>query len=374
MDIHAKDGDTGNPRPIMISIEGDSLGYFDIESIPGSGQAKLITSFNPLDREHPMVLQNGGVYSFYVKVCILLKNICTFQSYNFRLMKFILQATEIIDDETPGDYSVTQVTIVITDTDDHKPEFNQKEFNVSIPENIKYGSPIPGLSVYVEDNDLNINSRYNLTLRHVLNSENVFTVSPSYGEGRTPLSIKVNDASKLDYDVEDDTKRSLSFDIVALVNDEEASSTRVNIKLLDTNDNSPIFDKENYKLNVLEDVEDGFKVSDLKAKDKDSGAFGKLEYILTGFGSDHFKTEKNEGGLYVKGPLDYEKQKSYSLTMVAKDGGGKVSTVNVFVEIQDVNDNAPSFDVAEYSRTIRDGATTFEPQLVVRVMIALKKY
>lgn len=73
MDILAKDGDTGNPRPIMISIEGDSLGYFDIESSPGSGKATLITSFTPLDRENPMVLQNGGVYSFYVKVCILIK-------------------------------------------------------------------------------------------------------------------------------------------------------------------------------------------------------------------------------------------------------------------------------------------------------------
>lgn len=272
-----------------------------------------------------------------------------------------------MDNDEPSDYSVTQVTIVITDTDDHNPEFNENEFNVSIPENIEVGTPIPGLSVYVEDNDLNINSRYNLTLRHVLNSENVFTVSPAYGEGRTPLAIKVNDASKLDYDVDDDSKRSLSFDIVALVNDQEVSSTRVNIKLLDTNDNSPIFEKEDYKLNVLEDVEDGFKISDLKAKDKDSGAFGKLEYVLTGFGSDHFKTEKNEGGVYVKGPLDFEKQKSYSLTMVAKDGGGKVSTVNVFVEVQDVNDNAPAFDIAEYSRTIRDGATSFEPQLVVRV-------
>lgn len=255
----------------------------------------------------------------------------------------------------------------MTDTDDHKPVFNQEAFNVSMPENIDVGTQIPGLSLHIEDHDLGVNSKYNLSLRNVFNSEGVFIVSPSYGEGRTPLSIKVNDSTKLDYDIEDDALRSFSLDIVASVNNEEVASTRINIKLLDTNDNAPIFAMEDYKVNVLEDVENGFKIADLKAKDKDSGTFGRLEYTLTGFGAEFFKTEKNEGGLFVNRALDFEKQKSYSLTMVAKDGGGKVSTVNVFVEVQDVNDNAPVFDSSEYSRTIRDGATAFEPQFVVRV-------
>lgn len=65
--------------------------------------------------------------------------------------------------------------------------------------------------------------------------------------------------------------------------------------------------------------------------------------------------------------LDYETQKSYSLTFEARDGGGRVSTANLFVEVEDVNDNTPVFEQKEYSRTVREGATNFQPQLFVRV-------
>lgn len=65
--------------------------------------------------------------------------------------------------------------------------------------------------------------------------------------------------------------------------------------------------------------------------------------------------------------VDYEKQKSYSLTLEAKDGGGRITTVNILVQLADVNDNAPVFELTEYRRTVREGAVTFQPQFFVRV-------
>lgn len=251
--------------------------------------------------------------------------------------------------------------------DDHVPEFNKDVFDVSIPENIENGSPIPGLSIYVEDHDIGQNSKYDLRLRNVFNSEGVFSISTEHGEGRTPLSIKVKDSSRLDYDVDDEEKRLFSFDIVTSVDDNDLSSARVNVKLLDMNDNVPVFDENSYKFNVLENATIGTKIGDIQATDKDYGIFGEVEYTLTGFGSNLFKTDKNKGGLYVAQLLDYEKQKSYSFTLFAKDGGAKGSTASIFVEVLDVNDNAPVFEISEYSRTIRDGATSFEPQFIVRV-------
>lgn len=206
-----------------------------------------------------------------------------------------------------------------------------------------------------------------MSLRNVYNSEGVFAISTDHGEGRTPISIKVKDSTTLDYDVDEEDKRLFSFDIVTSKNGQELSSARVNIKLLDMNDNTPIFQEPIYKFNVLENATIGTKIGEVFATDKDYGIFGEIEYTLTGFGSNMFKTNKNKGGVYVKQILDYEKQKSYSLTLFAKDGGGKGSTVSVFVEVLDINDNAPVFESGEYSRTIRDGATSFEPQFVVRV-------
>lgn len=267
----------------------------------------------------------------------------------------------------PSDFTVTPITIIVTDTDDHIPKFNKEQFDIAIPENIENGSPIPGLSIYVEDNDIGQNSKYDLRIENVFNSEGVFALSTNHGEGRTPISIKVKDSSKLDYDVDDDSKRLFSFDIVSSVNHTDLSSARVNIKLLDMNDNAPVFDEISYKFNVLENATIGTKIGNIYATDKDYGIFGEIEYTLTGFGSNLFKTDRNKGGLYVRQLLDYEKQKSYSLTLFAKDGGGKGTTTSIFVEVIDVNDNAPIFELAEYTRTIRDGATSFEPQLIVRV-------
>ncbi|PZC83942.1 hypothetical protein B5X24_HaOG206691 [Helicoverpa armigera] len=342
MEIIAKDGDTANPRPVLLTLEGDSQQYFKLLPDRPLGRATLVASDIPIDRESDVVMQNGGVYSFFVK------------------------ATELINNEVPSDFTVTTITIIVTDVDDHVPKFNKEEFDISIPENIENGSPIPGLSIYVEDHDIGQNSKYDLKLRDVWNSEGVFALSTDHGEGRTPISIKVKDSSRLDYEVDDDNKRLFNFDIVTMANGVELSSARINIKLLDMNDNAPVFEQSSYKFNVPENATIGTKIGDVFATDRDYGIFGEIEYTLTGFGSNMFKTDRNTGGIYVRQILDYEKQKSYSLTLFAKDGGGKGSTASIFVEVLDVNDNAPLFEAAEYTRTIRDGATSFEPQLVVR--------
>ncbi|XP_045534163.1 cadherin-23 [Papilio machaon] len=342
MEIIAKDGDTANQRPVLLTLEGDAQQYFKLLPERPIGRATLVTTDIPIDRESEAVMQNGGVYSFQVK------------------------ATELINNEVPSDYTVTTITIIVTDVDDHVPRFNRDVYDVSIPENIENGSPIPGLSIYVEDDDIGQNSKYDLKLRDVYNSVGVFSISTEHGEGRTPISIKVKDTTRLDYDVDDEDQRLYSFDIVTSSGDVELSSARVNVKLLDVNDNAPVFEETNYKFEVIENAVMDTKIGDVQATDKDYGIFGEIEYSLTGFGSNLFKTDKTKGGLYVGSVLDYETQKSYSLTLVAKDGGGKVSSTSVFIDVLDANDNAPVFEAAEYSRTIRDGATSFEPQFVVR--------
>ncbi|KAG7299357.1 hypothetical protein JYU34_016291 [Plutella xylostella] len=341
MDILARDGDTVNPRPVLLTLEGDTEDYFALES-DENGKPMLITTDIPIDRESDTVMQNGGVYTFFIK------------------------ATELINHEIPSDFTVSQVTIIVTDEDDHIPEFNKEVFDVSIPENIENGSPIPSLSIYVQDDDIGQNSKYDLRLKDVFNSEGVFDISTDHGEGRTPISIKVKDSSRLDYDVDDEEMRLFSFDIIASVNGEDLSSARVNIKLLDVNDNAPVFDMSSYKFSVHENATIGSKVGDITAMDKDYGIFGEIEYSLNGFGSNLFRTDKSKGGIYVGHTLDYENQKSFSLTLFAKDGGGKVSSTSVLVDVLDVNDNAPVFELAEYTRTIREGAMTFEPQLIIR--------
>lgn len=48
----------------------------------------------------------------------------------------LLQATELINNELPGDTAISQVTIVVTDIDDQIPVFNENSFHISVSEDI----------------------------------------------------------------------------------------------------------------------------------------------------------------------------------------------------------------------------------------------
>lgn len=345
--ISAIDGDTGsNPRSILLTLENETKGYFKLKSIGNNtyGKSILYTTDKSLDREDSDILQNGGVYTFSIK------------------------ATELINNELPADFSYTQITIILNDVDDNLPVFNKNSFNISIPENLEFDTSLPGLSIYVNDEDLGANSQYNLSLENVQNSENVFIISPKKGEGRTPIIVKVHNPEKLDYDVDDSSLRILIFDLIASVNGKELAKSRVTVHLQDANDNSPKFSESNFHPMVKENSKINSKIIDIMAIDKDSGDYGKIHYLLKGFGADYFYTDPNEGGLYVKKNLDYEKQKSFSLTIVAIDGGERESNVNLLIDVLDVNDNYPMFESLEYTRTIRENAIAFEPQFFVRAI------
>lgn len=341
--IFASDGDIGNPNQVVFTLEKEKFGYFKLVK-SGSGEAQLITTDKLLDRENPEILENGGYYSFLVR------------------------ATEILKNQSMGDSTVSPITVIILDMDDNKPQFNHASFNLSVPENLEYDTALPGLSIIVNDNDMGVNSRYNLSIKNVRNADGVFMISPASGDGRTPIVVKVKDPKKLDYDVEEEDLRVFVFEIVATVHGIELSRAQITVNLQDANDNSPSFSQSSYKMQIEENSAKGVKIGDIFATDRDYGMFGKLKYYLRGFGAEYFSTNTTTGGVYVNKNLDYEQQKSYSLTMVAQDGGKLETNANLFIEIQDMNDNAPMFESMEYSRTIREGSTSFEPEFFIKAI------
>jgi hypothetical protein len=73
LNIQARDGDLGDPRNVLLTIEGDTLGYFTLVQYAHNptnaiSVADLVTSNKSIDREHPDILQNGGIYAFSIKV------------------------------------------------------------------------------------------------------------------------------------------------------------------------------------------------------------------------------------------------------------------------------------------------------------------
>ncbi|XP_024085574.1 cadherin-23-like [Cimex lectularius] len=345
LQVKAKDGDLGDSRTVILSLEGDELGYFKMS------RNNLITSHVPIDREHPLILQNGGVYTFDVV------------------------ATELINNELPGDFSHERVTIVITDVDDQIPKFNERYFNINVSEDIGLGTPLPGLNMVVSDDDLGENAHYTLQLKSQdRRAVQWFMVEPESAYGRTPVVVRLKDNTSFDFDT---GVKQVQFTISALVQTKqgesfEVSSSEVVVNILDANDNSPIFNQSSYSFTIPENFTVGSMIANITASDIDSGEFGTITYSLRGFGTNKFSTNPKTGNLYLSNKVDYEKQKSYSLSLEAKDGGGRVSTVAVLVTLTDVNDNPPIWEMPQYQRTVREGATSFQPQFFIRALDADK--
>ncbi|ESP01804.1 hypothetical protein LOTGIDRAFT_139015 [Lottia gigantea] len=143
---------------------------------------------------------------------------------------------------------------------------------------------------------------------------------------------------------------------------------KVSIKVIleDVNDNPPTFPNDAITVDVSEAVLVGASIPLEGASDRDMGKNNSLQSYEIEPRNDAFglSFRKNLDGtsylnLVVQGELDHEKVSSYSLRVVAKDGGDPqlqgVMTVNV--TITDVNDNVPKFKKDNYSVSVDENVT-----------------
>ena len=54
------------------------------------------------------------------------------------------------------------------------------------------------------------------------------------------------------------------------------------------------------------------------------------------------------------------------MTYTATDGGGQQTTTNLVINLEDVNDNQPKFELAEYRRVVRESDISFDPPLIIK--------
>ncbi|XP_077957398.1 protocadherin alpha-8 isoform X16 [Gasterosteus aculeatus] len=137
----------------------------------------------------------------------------------------------------------------------------------------------------------------------------------------------------------------------------------VTVEVLDVNDHSPTFSTKDSRLEISESVLPGLRLQLQAAQDPDVGQFSVQEYKLNH--NDHFRLEVKDRGKDGKIPvlvllktLDRETKKSHTLLLTALDGGKprKSGTVEITVDVLDVNDNFPVFDQETYSLLLEENA------------------
>ena len=132
------------------------------------------------------------------------------------------------------------------------------------------------------------------------------------------------------------------------------TTTSITITLLDINDNSPDFADNAYENSLLENLPAGQIVFQVSATDSDLGSNAEISYsfALNENAGDisFFMIDSDTGLISTTGPLDCERQTSYSFTITAADGGtpSRNSTVQGTLTIVDENDNIPIFSMNPY--------------------------
>ncbi|XP_074505058.1 protocadherin alpha-3-like isoform X15 [Sebastes fasciatus] len=137
----------------------------------------------------------------------------------------------------------------------------------------------------------------------------------------------------------------------------------VAIEVLDVNDHSPVFPEKEKRLEVFESTLPGARFQLQPARDPDGGQFTVQQYKLSH--NDHFRLEVKERGedrkmpfLILQKQLDREAMREHKLLLTAIDGGkpARSGTIEILIEVLDVNDNSPVFTKDIYSATLNENS------------------
>ncbi|XP_069387507.1 cadherin-related family member 2 isoform X3 [Paralichthys olivaceus] len=328
--VTAMDQDIGINDVIHYSIiNSTEAGLFKISRDNG-----VISVMSPIDREHV-----GDTVSLTVKATESKPNIHGSQAS-----------------------ATANVLINIIDLNDNKPKFYKcgdsgdaascvtaSHFTGDVFEH-----SLGSISINMTVKDLDKISRIKLILEGT--DKDVFSVEPQYTSADSIIQLLVKQPKLLDFE----DKQQMVLQVVAIDEDEPSyrSTATVTINIKDTNDNSPIFPHDTYKLNVSEHSPVGTIVATITAEDPDTMDQGNITYrLLPESIRLYFDVEPKTGTIYVKNTtlLDREVRSLYSATLEARDIDEKPGTTVLEITVTDINDQNPVFNRDSYLVFVEEG-------------------
>ncbi|XP_034542934.1 protocadherin-18a isoform X1 [Notolabrus celidotus] len=234
------------------------------------------------------------------------------------------------------------VEVEVLDINDNAPQFARAVIPIEISESAAVGARIPLDSA--TDPDVGENSLYT----YALEPNNFFKIDiQSRTDGAKYAELVV--LRELDREV-----RS-GYELQYTASDRgvppRTGSTLLKISVADSNDNSPVFDKSSYVINLPENAPVGTLLIDLNATDADEGTNAKIVYSFSSHVSpkimETFKINPDSGHLTLIRRVDYETVISYDIDVQAQDMGPNSMPAHckILVKVVDVNDNKPEISI-----------------------------
>ncbi|XP_064874257.1 protocadherin alpha-8-like [Oncorhynchus nerka] len=243
------------------------------------------------------------------------------------------------------------VGVEITDVNDHSPSFTEKDLHLEIAENT-----LPDTRFELQtarDADVGLNS----VRMYVLSSNPHFELEliDNGDEDKVPFLIL-----RKAIDREQNTNHSFILTAIDGANPPRSGTLNITVTVVDVNDNRPVCGKDIYSVTIQENAPIGTTVLNINATDTDEGQNGEVEYALgrniKRKVHDIFNLNSLTGEIRVIGPVDFEENEVYKLTVQASDNGQPPLSVDcrVVIKIMDVNDNKPEIEVTSLSNMISE--------------------
>ncbi|NWI57461.1 PCDG7 protein, partial [Calyptomena viridis] len=223
-----------------------------------------------------------------------------------------------------------KVVITVTDVNDNAPVISVRSSLSEISEDAPSGTVIALL--HVQDSDSGANG----DVRCSLDESFPFRLENSQGTYYSVVTARELDREQVsEYNL---TVRAADGGSPPL-----QSSAVLALRVLDVNDNAPVFSQERYSARVRENNAAGALVLRVRATDADWGQNARVRYRLAeGHGVRAlFTVDRDSGEVRTTGPLDFEEKRKYSFSLEARDGGGLTGHCEVQIDVMDENDNAP---------------------------------
>uniref|UniRef100_A0AAY4BDH0 Cadherin domain-containing protein n=1 Tax=Denticeps clupeoides TaxID=299321 RepID=A0AAY4BDH0_9TELE len=256
-----------------------------------------------------------------------------------------------------------RVTVEVRDINDNAPVFPRENVHLEISEIAASGTRFSLESGSATDADVGNNALRGYAL-HPTDSFSIKTKTGTNGGKYVELYLNVP--------LDREKAQTLSLTLTAFDGGDpsKSSSMKINIIVLDTNDNVPAFTQHVYRGEVAENAGRGAVVASVSASDADEGPYGQVSYHFSrdsGEGAEAFAIDEESGDITVQVDLDYEKVKHYELTVEAKDQGGHMDSTKVIIDVTDVNDNVPVIALTSFSSPIAEDSPSGTTVAIINV-------
>ena len=255
-------------------------------------------------------------------------------SLNRESQPFYELVVRALDHGDPQQSTNASLIINVLDSNDFAPEFEQELFTASISENTPLGTTI--LTLVATDMDVGTNAELSFSIL----ASSLFAVNETSGDVTT-----ISES----YDYESETL----YSFVVMVTDHGSPplshTSQVTVTITDFNDNAPHFINPPYSAVMEENLSPYTTVLQVASTDHDSGENQVIHYSLAeGGGSEYFGIDPETGVLHTVRYINREVTPRFDLTVVANNSLSahpRWSEALATVEISDLNDMHPSFDI-----------------------------